>query len=73
MTVHYDPETDSLYIELSPTPGADSREIAPDVVVDLDAAGHVVGLDIQHASRYAELTRLEVHALPLRASVFDQA
>jgi hypothetical protein len=32
--LHYYPETDSLYIELNPNPGADSREITNGLVVD---------------------------------------
>jgi Protein of unknown function (DUF2283) len=28
MKLHYDPETDSLYIELKPVPGVDTREVA---------------------------------------------
>jgi uncharacterized protein YuzE len=37
--LHYYPETDSLYIELRANPGADVREVADGVVMDLDAAG----------------------------------
>lgn len=51
MKLLYDPETDSLYIDLNDRPGADAREIAAGVVLDLDAAGRPVGIDIRHASR----------------------
>ena len=40
------PETDSLYIELRAEPGVEAREVAPGLVADFDAAGAVVGLDI---------------------------
>jgi uncharacterized protein YuzE len=66
MKLHYDAETDSLYIDLAQRPGADSREIAEGVVADFDAEGRVVGLDFQHASEHLDLTSLDVHALPLR-------
>jgi uncharacterized protein YuzE len=66
MKLHYYPETDSLYIELKPEPGAETREVAPGVNIDLDAAGGVVGLDIDHASQKLDLTTLETIALPLR-------
>jgi len=62
MKLHYYPETDSLYIELKPTPGTEVREIANGLNVDLDAAGHVVGFD--HASTRLDLTSLETVALP---------
>jgi uncharacterized protein YuzE len=64
MKLHYYPETDSLYIELTSTPGAEAREIVEGLVVDFDADGNVVGLDIDHASRKLDLSRVETIALP---------
>ena len=65
MKLHYYPETDSLYIELKSTPGSETREIAAGLNVDLDAAGEVVGLDIDLASKRLDLSTLETVALPL--------
>jgi len=65
MKLHYYPETDSLYIELTGTPGAKAREIVEGLVVDFDADGNVVGLDIDHASRKLDLSKIETIALPL--------
>jgi uncharacterized protein YuzE len=48
---HYYPETDSLYIDLAEKTSVDSQEVAPGVVLDFDAEGHLVGIDIDHASR----------------------
>ncbi len=64
MKLHYYPETDSLYIELKGTPGAETREIADGLNVDLDAKGAVVGIDIDHASRKLDLSKVETIALP---------
>jgi uncharacterized protein YuzE len=64
MKLHYDPETDSLYIDLNERPSADSREIADGLVVDFDADGRVVGIDIQHASQSMDLNTLETESLP---------
>jgi uncharacterized protein YuzE len=64
MKLHYYPETDSLYIELKSTPGAETREIVEGLLVDLDANGDVVGFDIDHASRKLDLTKVETIALP---------
>jgi uncharacterized protein YuzE len=64
MKLHYYPETDSLYIELKSTPGAEAREIVEGVVVDLDAKGEVVGFDIDHASKKLDLSVVETVALP---------
>ena len=67
MKLHYYPETDSLYIELKPEPGAETREVASGLNVDLDAQGEVVGFDIDHASRL-DLATLETVALPVKAT-----
>ena len=64
MKLHYYPETDSLYIELKPTPGTEAREIVRGLVVDFDAKGDVVGLDIDHASKKLDLSVVETVALP---------
>jgi uncharacterized protein YuzE len=64
MKLHYYPETDSLYIELKPTPGTEAREIVEGLVVDLDAKGEVVGLDIDHASKKLDLSVVETVSLP---------
>jgi uncharacterized protein YuzE len=67
MKLHYYPETDSLYIELKTSPGAETREVAPGLNVDLDAAGDVVGFDIDGASRL-DLTTLETIARPTKTT-----
>jgi uncharacterized protein YuzE len=58
MKLHYDPETDSLYIDLNDRPGVDAYEVIHGLVVDLDADGRPVGIDIQHASRDLDLQTL---------------
>ncbi len=65
MKLHDYPETDSLYIELKAEPGAETREVADGLNVDLDASGQVVGFDMDFASKRFDLTRLETVALPL--------
>jgi uncharacterized protein YuzE len=65
MKLHYYPDTDSLYIDLSERTSVDSREVVPGVVLDFDADGKLVGLDIDHASKVASLSRIEAEALPL--------
>lgn len=64
MKLHYYPETDSLYIELKSRPGAQTREIAEGLAVDFDGEGNVVGLDIDHASKKLDLSKIETIALP---------
>lgn len=64
MKLHYYPETDSLYIDLTSKPSADSKEVADGVVLDLDEKGQLVGIDIQHASIRLDLKTLETDSLP---------
>jgi uncharacterized protein YuzE len=65
MRFHYYPATDSLYIDLSEKTSVDSREVAPGVVLDFDAQGRLVGIDIDQASRIVDLSRLEARELPV--------
>ena len=65
MKLRYYSETDSLYIELRSATGVEAREVAPDLIVDFDADGHVVGFDIDHASKHLDLSTLETVDLPL--------
>jgi len=65
MKLNYYPDTDSLYIELSEQPSVESRESAEGIVLDYDAAGHLVGIDIDNASHKVELKQLTLSKLPL--------
>ena len=42
----------------------DAREIVDGMVVDFDAEGRPVGINIQHASRDLDLSAVEIRALP---------
>jgi uncharacterized protein YuzE len=64
MKLNYHPDTDSLYIDLSEKPSAESREISAGVVLDYDADGNLVGIDIDNASRKVELQKLVLSQLP---------
>ena len=58
MKLAFDPATDSLYIHLNDKPGVDSDEIADGVILDFDADGSLVGIDVQHARLRADLSGL---------------
>ncbi|HET6401821.1 MAG TPA: DUF2283 domain-containing protein [Candidatus Kapabacteria bacterium] len=60
MKFSYYKDTDSLYIELAERASADTREVAPNVVLDFDSEGNIVGIDIyQYASKIIDLRKLE--------------
>ncbi len=50
MKIEYDPEVDALYIELRDVYAERNIDIEPGVSIDLDAEGHIVGLEILDAS-----------------------
>jgi uncharacterized protein YuzE len=65
MKLNYYPETDSLYIDLSEKTSTESREISEGVVLDYDAEGNLVGLDIDNASKKVQLKELSLKKLPV--------
>lgn len=47
----YDPEADAAYVHLGGAAVKDSEEVAPGVVLDFDADGRVVGVELLNASK----------------------
>ena len=64
MKLNYYSDTDSLYIDLSEQPSVESREISEGIVLDYDAAGNLVGIDIDNASHKVDLKKLTLNKLP---------
>jgi uncharacterized protein YuzE len=50
MKISYDKATDALYLHLAERASVDTDEVANGIVVDCDADGLPVGIDIQQAS-----------------------
>lgn len=65
MKLHYYPDTDSLYIDLSSKTSVTSEGISEGVVLDYDKDGNLVGLDIDHASLKLDLNELVLSKLPV--------
>jgi uncharacterized protein YuzE len=64
LKLSYYADTDSLYIELSEQPSAETREISEGVNLDYDARGNLVGIDIDNASKKVRLEQLVLSKLP---------
>lgn len=47
MKLHYDPNVDTAYLRLTDAPILESEEAAPGVVLDFDATGEVVAIEIR--------------------------
>ena len=51
MKCKYDKESDIIYITLTEQPVAESDEDKPGMIIDYDANGYVVGMEILNASK----------------------
>ena len=69
MKSNYFPDTDSLYIDLSHKESTESQEVSEGVVLDYDAEGNLVGIDIDHASQKLNLRELVTSHIPLEAKL----
>ncbi len=67
MKARYDPEADALYIRFTDTPVTESEEVRPGFVLDFDADGRIVSIEILDASEclasVADLSALSASAV----------
>jgi len=64
MKVKYFEDTDTALVELSAAMPHETRELSPDLYVDLDAHGRAVSITIGHASRQADLSDFTFERVP---------
>ena len=64
MKLNYFADTDSLYIERAEQTSVESREVSEGVVIDYDARGNLVGIDIDNASTKVDMRILKLSNLP---------
>jgi YD repeat-containing protein len=66
MRIIYDRETDTLTIIFADTPVAESDEDKPGIILDYDAAGNLVSMEILDASRRVKApTQIEYQVAPV--------
>lgn len=73
MKIHQYPEHHAVYLELSDQGAATSFEFAPGIVGDLDAAGHVVGFDVDTSGHEAVRVRAQVRENRIAALVAESS
>ena len=73
MICRYYPDTDMLYIELFSGVSTESQEVAPGIVLDFDEKNRVIGIEIENASAFIDLSRLEISALPITNLIFSKS
>jgi uncharacterized protein YuzE len=65
MRVRYFADTDTLAIDLDEKPSAETLDFSEYVQLDLDEAGNLSGVTIEHASRHVRLERLNTNLVPI--------
>ena len=53
MKLEFDPVADAAYLEIADSEVDSSQEIKPGVIIDYDAQGNVVGVEVLHVSERA--------------------
>jgi uncharacterized protein YuzE len=72
MIFQYYADTDMLYIKLADGISTESEEVAPGIVLDFNEHNRVIGIEIEDASTFIDLSRLEVSALPVANLVLSE-
>jgi uncharacterized protein YuzE len=72
MIFEYHKETDMLYIKLANGISIESEEISPGVVVDYDENNRAIGIEIEDASKFIDMSRLELTAMPIANLVISE-
>lgn len=55
MNIKYFLDTDTLYIEFRKDAVTESRDLDEDTLLDLNAAGNIVGITVEHARQRADI------------------
>ncbi|MBI4556150.1 MAG: DUF2283 domain-containing protein [Candidatus Hydrogenedentes bacterium] len=72
MVFQYYPDTDMLHLKLAEGASTESEEVAAGVVLDFYAENRVIGIEIEDASKFIDLSRLEVLALPIANLILSE-
>ena len=55
MKIQYFQDTDTLYIEFRPTHVAETKDLDEHTLLEMDDAGQICGITIEHASERADI------------------
>ena len=72
MIFQYHPDTDMLYIKLVDGVSTESEEVTPGIVLDFDEHNRAIGIEIEDASSFIDLSRLEVLGLPVANLILSE-
>lgn len=68
MRVKYFPDTDTAHVEFSDKPVHETREISENILVDLDEAGNLVSMTVEHAKANAGLWEFSYQEMSRRTA-----
>ena len=51
MKLEFDPQADAAYLEISDADIETTRQLEPGIIVDYDAEGHIVGIEVLSISK----------------------
>lgn len=60
MKLEFDPQADAVYLELTDAEVEESKEIQPGIIMDYDAEGRVVGIEVLYVSKRTEVSLKKV-------------
>jgi uncharacterized protein YuzE len=63
MKVQYFEDTDTLYIEFRGGDITESRDLDENTILDLDVAGNVCGMTLEHASERTDLNHVTLEGI----------
>ena len=56
MKFEFDPQADAVYLELTDADVEESKEVQPGIIMDYDAEGRIVGIEVLHVSKRTQLS-----------------
>ncbi len=68
MKLKVDYQADALYLTLGEEPASESEEVSPGIIVDFDASGRAVGIEMLYLSKRAapsDMQKLLFETVPL--------
>ena len=57
MKIRYFQDTDTLHIEFKPAEIAETRDLDENTFLDVDKAGRILGITVEHASQRTDVPR----------------
>jgi uncharacterized protein YuzE len=72
MRIRYRSSTDTLLIESREAPVAETRDLDENTVLDLDSAGNICAVTLEHASTRAHIPRFSYEQLRRNTMLFTK-